>query len=353
MGLKIKTMKEALIGMADWVANNSKRLVDFSPGSVVRTILEAVATELEEYYFKSYKNFIWAVENAVYESFNFKQREAIPSFGDIQLNFNNPLLSEVIIKSGTRFGTTKNFEEELFFVTKQDYIVKAGSTHALIEVHCEKAGKIGNVPADSIVLMTNSVSFISTITNPERFITGRDKETLAERKQRFTKYIETRQKATISALEYGTLEVDGVTGAFVDETKTGIVRIYAHDAAGNLSETLKQKIIDNLYYYRAGGIPVYVMPIRKVSLNVELEITVLSKFNTPEFKMLIEDNVRNYFDDFVVSQDVITSDLNTFVRRLDDMAIKNCKIKNPALDLEVAQSELIRSGNVVVNLVSY
>jgi uncharacterized phage protein gp47/JayE len=352
MGLKIKSFQEVLKGMVDWVANNSKRLIDFSVGSATRTILEAIATELEEYYFKSYKNFMWSVENAVYDSFGFKRKEATYAFGEVVLTFTQNIPAAMTIPKGTRFTTSRYSEEILYFETERDYVVKESSSYAIIEVKCTKAGRIGNIAANTITLMTNGIGYVSEINNPNRFMTGRDEETLAERKQRFTRYVETRARGTIPALEYGTLEVEDVTGVWVDDSQVGIIKIYAHDAAGNLSDDLKKKISDNLYYYKPAGTPMYIIPIVKKPLDIKMEVTVLPQFATDDFKIMIEDEIRYYLDDFVVSQDFISSDLNAFVRGIDKVAIRNCKITSPIGDVPIDQSQLIRSGQIEVKLSS-
>src|SRR5690606_27715314 len=125
-----------------------------------------------------------------------------------------------------------------------------------------------------------SSDLVSRVTNNERFLTGLDEETDEQRKQRFNKYIETRSKGTVSAIEYGTLEVDEVTGVWVDESRAGIIYVYAHDEAGNLPDFLKQKIEENLYHYRPASIPTFVLPINKIALDVVLNITIVYEYDS-------------------------------------------------------------------------
>jgi uncharacterized phage protein gp47/JayE len=352
MGLKIKGFQEILVGMVDWVSVNSKRLIDFTEGSAIRTILEAVSTELEEYYFKSYKNMMWAMENSIYEAFDFHRKPAIPAFGTVRLTFSNSLPSSLVIPKGTKFGTSVKDKEVLYYATKQDYLVSEGSTFADVEVHCEKPGVIGNVSENAITMMTNPISFVSKVTNPDRILTGEEQETVDERKQRFNRFIETRARGTVPAILYGTKEVDGVTGAWVDESQAGLTYVYAHDASGNLSDELKKEILDNLYYYRTASMPVFVNPIVKVEMDIEVEVTVLYEYNKEEFKNNIKYQIENYLDSFVGSQDFQQSDLNNFIRRIDKVAIKNCHIKSPNGDVKILPSQLIRSGEVTVNLIT-
>ncbi|BAK52969.1 baseplate J family protein [Bacillus phage SP-10] len=350
MGLKIKTFQEVLISMVDWIAKGSRRLVDFTEGSVIRTLLEAVATELEEYYFKSYNNMLYAMENAVYDAFGFERRPATSALGNIVVVFSNPIPSDLVIPKGTRVATSD--ADPVYYQTRTDFSVKEGASEAVIEVYCVTPGKVGNVPENSITVMVNPLSLVSRVYNPDRFITGRDEETLVERKQRFNKFVETRAKGTISAIEYGALEVEEVTGVWVDDSQIGIIKVYAHDAAGNLSDSLRKAVQDNLENYRAAGIPLFVYPIVKLPLDVEVEITVDFRYNNDDYKNEIAANIRDYLDSYVVSQEYIESDLNAYIRSLDRVIIKNCRILKPSDDTVIEPRQLIRSGNITVKLVS-
>jgi len=51
MGLKVKKFQEILRGMVEWVSANTDKLTDFSEGSVIRTLLEAVSSSVEQAYY--------------------------------------------------------------------------------------------------------------------------------------------------------------------------------------------------------------------------------------------------------------------------------------------------------------
>lgn len=353
MGLKIKSFQDVIKDMVDWVAQNTTKLIDFSEGSAIRTLLEAVAAEFAEFYFKMYKTAIWAVENSIFQSFNFPKREATKAYGTLRLSFNGPLDVDQVIPAGTMFSTVSSDSNQIvYFETTQDYTVPAGATYADITVYCTEPGTKGNVPSNSITQMINPVSFVVSVTNPERFNTGRDEETALERKQRFSKYIDSLHRGTKAALEYGTLEVPNVTGVYVDDSKTGIVYLYAHDGNGDLPDDLLKAVEANLENYRAAGIPVIVTPITKILLDVVVDVYVLPNYNNTTFKQYITAKIEEYLDSFVAGQNYQESDLNAFIRELDEVAIKNCIIKTPSQDQEIAVSQLIRSGNITVNLIN-
>lgn len=351
MGLNIKSFQDTLTSMVDWVATNSNRLVDFSEGSVIRTFLESISAELEEYYFKTYKNIIWAMENSVYEAFGFTLLSAVPAYGTITLSFSSATPSDMTIASGAQFSSPYLIQQGIYFSTQQAYTVPAGSVSADITVYCNTSGTVGNVTANQLTVMINPISYVQNITNQGRFLTGQDEETLSARKKRFADYVDTRSKGTAAALAYGAKEVQQITGVYVDD-QIGMVNIYCHDAYGNLSDTLRQQVQDNLFNYKAGGIPVFVLPIVKTNVDVNVTLTVLPAQNNFNFQTTVQNQIEAYFDNFVVAQDYLSSDLNAFIRGVDPLNIVNCRINTPVSDMTANNNELLRSGTISVNLVT-
>lgn len=353
MGLKMKSFKEILVDMADWVANKSNRLIDFSEGSVIRTLLEAVATEIEEYYFKTYINMQYAMENSLYDAFGHSRREATPAYGTLKITLNNPLTHELYLEKGTIFYASTRNNKTTYYSTQIPYKINVGVQTFEIVVYANVAGSEGNTLANTITHMTNHKVEIATITNPQAFTNGTEAETLEERRERFSQFIESRSKGTKKAIEYGTLEVSGVAGCYVDDSTTGIIRVYAHDSYGNLSNDLKESVAENLENYRSAGIPLFVLPITKKVVDVDIKIEVLPAYNVLAYKESIESSIYDFFNIFELGQDFMISDLNAYIRNLDGIAIKNCKVLTPTGDIEVTKKELVTYGNISIELIDY
>lgn len=350
MGLTMKSFQDILKGMVDWTAQNSSKLIDFSVGSVIRTLYEAVATEIEELYFRMYQNFQWAIENSIYESFGFSKLPATEAYGDLKLTFTGELPVALEIPEGTRFMASLPNNTTLYYETRQDYIIPMGSSEAVIRVYCTVPGTIGNVAANTITRMVNPIQYVSTVTNEQRFITGKDEETDSARRARFANYVQTRSRGTKKALEYGVLEIPQVSGVYVDDSQIGIVRIYAHDAAGDLPDDVKNQIIQNIENYRPAGIPVIVLPTVKILQDVEVNLELDTLYNNGNFIQYIKDSIENYLNSFSTSEDLLLSDLNAFIRSIDTIGIKNCTIITPSKDVIVENYQVIRSGTVTVNV---
>lgn len=347
MGLKVKRFEEIFKNMVTWTTSKSSRLTDFSVGSAVRSLLESVTYSLEQFYFSMYSNVMYAIENSSFEAFGFAKREPINAFGEVLITFSYPTRENFLISEGTRFAATVA-DRLVYFRTTKPYEVRPGSYEAFIEVTCEEAGTIGNVPRDSIRVMVNPIRDIEEITNPMPFLTGEDEETQQSRKARFAEYVTNLSKGTKSAVEYGVMEVEEVAGCYVDDSLVGVVNIYAHDRNGNLSSDLKKRIEDNLIHYRAAGVQTIVNPIERVDMVVGAFIKVDKKYHSNTQLTNLENSLEEYLNSFRVGETLYLSALIQYIRNYDRALIKDVELTHPREDVELKNNQLIRAKEVVV-----
>ncbi|MBD1372584.1 baseplate J/gp47 family protein [Hazenella sp. IB182357] len=348
MRIKMRSFQDILTGMADWMLQRSKRLLDFSVGSTLRTMLEAVATEIEEFYYRTQQNFQWAIEHAIYESFDFKRREAVKAYGELDVYFSQPLPTPFTIPEGVRFATSGT--SPLYFETTRAYQVATGAEGARIEVRCLTSGVVGNVDVGAITIMTQPLSMVAWVSNPSRFLTGKEAESAADRKQRFARFVQARGRGTVAALEYGAFEVPEVSGVYVDDSEIGFVKLYCHDQNGDLPPSVQVAVTANLHHYRPAGIPVRVLPTVKVTPALTVELAVTTPYLKSDFQDYIEVQIETYLNAFTTAEDLLLSNLNQYIRALEPLGITNCTIVTPASDIQVASHELIRSGVLTVML---
>ena len=137
---------------ASWIVSHSSKLSNFTIGSVIRTLLESVAIEIEAMYFQMHKGFKYAIENSIFHSFDFYKLPAEPARGQVTIVFNEALTDRLLIPIGYRFSTISIDNEGtiLYFKTTENTTCESGSTMAIVNVECETAGTIGNIPAWSI-----------------------------------------------------------------------------------------------------------------------------------------------------------------------------------------------------------
>ena len=346
MGLKIKSMHEVFNNLMEWITAKTDKITDFNVGSAIRTLTEAIAIQFEEFYFSMRQNIVYAIENSVYSSFGFNLELSKASTGYVTVTFEEPLPSQLTFPKDTIFCTSSVYGF-IYFHSTEEITAGKGFKNVLIPVKCKSDGTIGNVPRGSITTIVTTNSIIKSVENTTDFTNGSDEETSAERKRRFQNYVRTLARGTRDAIMYGTLEVSKITGAYVDDSYIGYVKVYAHNSDGNLPPELKKEVIENLNNYRAAGIEVEVLPIIKKSVNLSLEVIIGDDYDVQVYNELLRKLVIDYLNGYSVSNNLYMSDIMYAVKSSYSDIIINIIITD-GTDTSVFNNELIRAGNVSV-----
>lgn len=222
-GFRIRTMEELTKKMVQYTKATTDKITDFRVGSKIRTLYEAVAMVLEQYYFHVWNTIKDSIEMALYEAFDFTPLEAEPATGDVVFYRNAPATSTITIFEGTGLLAENNIE----FQTTEQGVMQPGSAEVTIPVQATEVGSIGNVLEGMVNDFVSKPMGIDGVTNPESFSTGRDPETRDEQRLRFQEYIRTRARGTAEALRFASMSA-GATGVAVIESPE--ITIFNDDA---------------------------------------------------------------------------------------------------------------------------
>ena len=354
--MKTKRISDILSRLIDVTIVNTTAINDFTVGSTIRSIYESIAMELDQFYALTRENIYWGIQESVLSAFDFNRKKARRAFGNITISFNTTLSQELIIPKGTMFESSlSTYIGVASFQTEKAYSVPAGSSSAVIEVYCTQAGIIGNFPKNTINRVLNSMSNVRSVTNTQDFLTGQDEESIDSLKNRFRTFVETRSRATAKALDYATRLVDDIAGVYIYE-QTGLVTIYCHDNNGNLSDDLKQQVISSVETYRPVGIKLVVSPVELVSLNLIVNVFLPYDYITTAMQTRVTNAINTVLNVKQVGDNFILAEVTQAVMNLDDNNIKNVNVVvsgNQTItngEIQIAPNQLIRSGNIVVNL---
>ena len=346
MNLKLKSFYDILNSLIDWTTARTTKLTDFNVGSAIRTVYEAVSMQLEEFYVRMKQNALYAITNSIFQSFGFDRQLETYATGSVSLIFYQAVPVAFTLPKGVIFSTSELYGF-IYYETLEDYNIEAGLLSVTVPVQCKTAGTVGNVPQGAIDTMIPANSLVRTVYNTLPFNNGKDAETATEHKKRFQRYINTLARATRNAILYGTLEVEGVAGAWVDDNYIGYVKVFAHDSEGNLTDKLRTAILENLVNYRAGGIEIEVLPIVKVEVDVNLKIMIDDAYDTDVYTENIKSIVVSYLNDYTVGANFHVADIITFIKVSYQDAVINVSPVNLS-DIELQKNQLVRPGTVTV-----
>lgn len=306
--MQVKRLADIINEMRDITVARTDEINDFTPGSVIQSIYEAIGMELESYYMLQEENINWGIENGVLNSFGFSRREATRAYGDIELTFYGALSSDIVIPKGTQFSSS-NYQYTQTYELQKSYLINKGATSAVVQAYCTESGTIGNVDKGIIDSVSSSSSYVSTVTNPSAILTGADEESLVDVRKRFRQFIETLGRGTARAMDYAARTLPDIKGVYIKED-VGNVTVYCHDANGELPDNLRLDVMKAEEAYRPAGIPWDVEPVDKITQSLDLGLTVTDRtINTDTLSDQLETYVANYLNQFTVGQDIVVADL--------------------------------------------
>ncbi|MDO5397200.1 MAG: baseplate J/gp47 family protein [bacterium] len=160
-----------------------------------------------------------------------------------------------IVPAGTAFSTPAAADGESILFTANETVEIGEDGKAEVSVTCCKPGTIGNVAANTVIVNTDGLQFIKSVTNPSAFTGGVDEESDEALKERIIEYDRGQDTSFVgnkSDYRRWAKEVPGVGKASVippDENPSvpddsGIITLIVTDEEGNPADV---KILADVY----------------------------------------------------------------------------------------------------------
>ena len=269
MAFQVKDFVSITASMINWMKATTKRVTDFNVGSVVRTMLEAVAAEIDELYQQFFIGTREAIPVATYNSFDFDKLPAISAGGVIRVTV-TPSATIEVIAAGT---TASAVGLSTTYSVAQDISIPIGASYVDIAVSADEAGTVGNIAAGQDFDLNPAPNSFISATNLSAFASGQDEETDDEQKIRFTAYIASLSRATNAALKYGlstasitdglgniieSVAASAVVEPYKDDPNQPIalVECYIHNGIGGTSAALVAQATKIVEGYHENGVAV-------------------------------------------------------------------------------------------------
>lgn len=370
MPFQIKDFASIAASMVNYAKATGRVITDFTEGSVTRTVMDASAIELDQFYQQALGMILDAIPVATFNTFNFVALPAIDAFGLIRVTITAQTVT-TIIPAGTIFTRADGAAD---YASAADVTILAGSTTADVLVSCTAAGVLGNMEGGQTFSMSAPPNGFVSATNLAAFITGREAETEDQREARFVQYIASLARSTPAAIRYGLTTavitdgsgnpIEQVRLAQVDEPYTrdtsqpiGLVNCYIHNGVGSTSDALLAQATQvvlgytdasgNLVAgYKAAGTKCVVYKATEDQLNVTGVVTVLPGFDEDD----TVDAVAAGISDYLVGLDIHTSALFGRIEAIgmDTPGVANFVMSAPTADVAAAIGHKIMPGTLDV-----
>ena len=293
MPFQIKDFVSIVAAQVNHARSITDKVTDFQPGSVVRTIMEAPAVEMEELYLQMFLGLRDAIPVATFLSFGFETLEPARAHGFVSVSREADGIEDIVIPVGTVFTAL----DGRLYRASQAVVWAAASRILRVPVEYALAGQEGNI-AQGVITASDLFQDGYLISNGA-IDSGRDRETGAEREIRFAEFVASLSRGTVVACLYAArqsrvLDADGntyeyVTRAGIDE-QPGWVRIYVYSNRGIASTALLadgQLRMDGSRDdsagtitpgFRAAGVRVDVLAMQERQVPLSIRVRMLPGF---------------------------------------------------------------------------
>lgn len=285
-------------GMAAAIQAGAAGLVDFTIGSILRAIAEAVAqvvlwlqglvltllakTRLSTSTGKDVDSFI--------EDFDMTRLDAIKAKG--QLTFARfTATDEGFVSVGKLVATTDGSQQfevtadtgnPLYSAARGGYVLAAGVAAITVTAEASTAGGAGNVAAGAITIAVSEIPGIDTVTNAAPFTGGQDAEADSAVKVRFRAFVNSRRTSNRASIAYAVSNVQAGLRFTVTRNKSypelrdmpGYFFITVDDGSGAPPQSLLDAVFGAVLATVAEGVRFGVYAPLPVTVDVGLTIKV-------------------------------------------------------------------------------
>ena len=332
MAITKRSRAEIFSEMKSYLQNlTTNQLTDFNTGSVLNSIIDTVAAELENLYNNNYE-----VYTAIYintatgtdldnkaSDFGLTRLSAQASTGHLIFGRSFASNQDIVIPIGTLATTaTSSVSNATQFETIEYAILPAGGLTIRVAANARIAGADGNVGANGVVVLPSPPSGIDYVTNVVSFSGGYDEETDAQLRARIVAYLNALQRANKDAVEGAAKSLADVVDAFIEENTPikGFATCWVCDSTGSATNTLLSQVQTVIGAYKPLGTSVIARSPIVYPIDVEMWIKLKSGFAFPTIQATLEANITDWFNAKGIGDDINRSELLSVIQGVNGVS---------------------------------
>lgn len=371
MRFQTKDFVSIVASMVNYMRASQDQITDFNVGSVVRTLVEAPAGEIDQLYQQMLIGLRDAIPVSVFEGFGFAALAASPASGLVRFTITSQA-SDVTIPAGTRLTREG---DNLAYSTIAAATIAAGDTTADVRAVCDTAGITGNAGSGTDFYPSPAPTGFLTAVALGAFSNGRDAETEDQRALRFQSFIASLPRGTIAAIRYG-LSLVQITDAagtvtervvlsnivepwVADNTQpVGWFEVYIHNGSGSTSADLVALAAKVLAGYqeldgtwvpgwKAAGVKCDVIAADDLTQAVTATVTVASGYVAADVQADVQAAMTAYITALGIGQTLIRAEL--IAAAMEVAGVTDITMATPAANVTATKSQKIVPGTFTLS----
>lgn len=320
MSITNKSRIDCFNSMKSYLQTLTTNLSDFNTGSVLLSLFDTVAAELEQLY-----NAQVQIQDAAFIStatgsdldkkvadFTLERRGASFSSGIVTFGRTTSSTQNFIIPAGTQISTqATSTAPSVSFETIEEAILSAGSLTVNVQARAVSSGISGNVSASTITILPSPPTGIEFVINYNAFTGGADSETDEELRNRLSLYLNSLARGTKLALESAGLSVTGITSVSVleNDPSPGYVKMYVADSTGTASDATLEEVRSVVENYRPVSVIVFVYAPSVQYVDISCYLSIDPTFESTSVITNVTSAITNYISGLKLNENVIRANI--------------------------------------------
>ena len=345
----IKSFKDILQTMFNAVVGST--LSDFNIGSVTRTVLEAVASAIEEAYMYLYKfvlKFFISTSEGEWldrrlEDLGMTRKLGSMAFGIITIGRDAASPIGISIPIGTVFEA----ENEAQFATTEMATIPDRGISVNVSARAVAKGSNANLAAGTelkqIGVAISGIDWAKVV----EMTGGMDDETDYDYRNRVPAYFESLGRATEGAIKYAAMTVSGVTGVTVlaNYPTKGWFTVYLDSS---VDDTLLAAVKEKIDEYRGFCIQYTIERAVRVGVDIKMSINVLSCSDEVVTRQCVITALTDLVANLEMGEPLYTATI--IQTAMNVVGVENVKLTEPTTDTVPEENEILQPDSVEVTV---
>jgi len=374
--LNTQSFSALVSNFATAVQGSASQLIDFTIGSVLRAIAEAMAgvalwlqglilqvaaltraatssgTDLDSFFAQFGFSRLPAVAATTQETFSrfTPTNQALIPVGAV-----------VQTADGTvQFTVVADGTNPAYSPTQNGYVLPSGQASVSVAVQCTVAGTIGNVSQGALNTLGTAISGVDTVSNGVAVSNGEAAESDSAARARFVLFIASLERATLLAVLNAIQSVQiGMTGIVAENqqyngmAQNGYFTVIANDGSGSLNSTEKKNVENAVEAVRPLCSTYSVHAPSTDVINVSMTITVDSTHVKSALVPLVQAAVAAYIKSIETTAEgalLPYSAVATQAYSVDGVTnVTDVLVNGTTSDVAITYQQAFQPGNITVN----
>lgn len=334
-------------------------ITNVSIGSVTRTLIEAILSELDVVQFVVFQAYLAkTIDDAedddlddVVSILSVVRKAATKCTGIVTFSINEVSDIDIEIPEGSVVSTTHTVGGKIYeFEVAADSVLKAGELEVDVEVIGVNGGH-AYLPPNSVRTINDSIPGIAEVTNKVEIVGGTDRETDEELRDRAKQALVKMGRGTCDSIKAAVSEIDGVTYCNVYDMRSGVGTVDVFIATEK--QPTPPEILDEVRRIaeetKAAGIKVNILTpvVKMISISVEIKSRI--QYEPRD----IYDTIYQYINNFTIGRSLILNQLERLVLNKLNDPDADVVFSEPTANVLLNEDEILRSSSVTVDGTDY